>query len=51
MEEAWESKVVEVQLFPVEVVVLEEEAQKMPTSLELLREVQSRTQGEGSRSI
>jgi hypothetical protein len=29
-EEAWKGKVVEVQLFPVEVIVLEEEAQKMP---------------------
>jgi len=41
-EEAWEGKVVDVQLSPVEVVVLEEEARKLPASSELLREVQSR---------
>ena len=41
-EEAWEGKVVEVLVFPVEVVVLEEEAKKLPTSSELLRQVQSR---------
>ena len=38
-EEAWEGKVVDVQLSPVEVVVLEDEAKKLPTSFVLLAQV------------
>ncbi len=41
-EEEWEGKVVEVLLFPVEVVVLEEEAKKLETLSEPPRKVQSR---------
>ena len=41
-EEGWKGKVVEVLLFPVEVVVLEEEAKKLETLSELPRKVQSR---------
>ena len=40
-EEEWEGKVVKV-LFPVEVVVLEEEAKKLQMLSELPRKVQSR---------
>ena len=41
-EEGWKGKVVEVLLFPVEVVVLEEEAKRLETLSELPRKVQSR---------